>query len=296
MRRALLLPILFLVAGAETPGRAVLGDIELHYAEQGTGPTVVLVHGSLADYSYWALSGQLSQLSKEFRVVAYSRRFNYPNRNEYDGHHSAIVEAQDLAGFLDLLGAAPVHLVGHSYGAYTALIYALDHPQRVRSLVLAEAPILPWLPGIPGGEGITEDFMSAVWTPLGRTFAEQGDAAGLEHTSQWYFGGPLANAPPEWQVLFSRNVREWRALTLSPEAFPPVEEMRVRALQVPILLLSGGENAGGFNDLIDAHLEHLAPNAQRLVIPEASHEMFLDFPDQCAHALLEFFRSVPPGS
>lgn len=295
MRRALLLPILFLIVGAEAPNRALLGDTELHYAEQGTGPPVVLVHGSLADYSYWALSQQLGELSKEFRVIAYSRRFNYPNRNEYDGHHSALVEARDLAGFLEQLDAGPVHLVGHSYGAYTALIFALEHPDRVRSLVLAEAPILPWLAGIPGGEGIMEGFMSEVWTPLGHIFAEHGDAAGLEHTAQWYFGVSLADAPPEWQVLFSRNVREWRALALSPEAFPPVDEARVRALEVPILLLSGGKNAGGFNDLIDAHLKGLAPNAQRLIIPEASHEMFLDFPGQCAESMLEFFRSVPPG-
>jgi non-heme chloroperoxidase len=270
--------------------RSVVDGIELHYVAQGSGQPVVLIHGSLADYSYWQKSNQILHLAKQFRVIAYSRRYNYPNHNDPDGDHSAIVEAQDLAKLLASLELGPVHLAGHSYGAYTALIYSLEYPERVRSLVVAEPPILPWLPVIPGGEGIMEGFMAKVWEPMGRAFREQGDEAGLEFTAQWYFGVPFAQVQPAWQTLFSRNVREWRELALSPLAFPPVNDGRMRLLTVPLLILSGGKNAGGFNDLIYGHLERLAPNAQRVIIPDASHEMFLDFPDESARAMLEFFR------
>jgi non-heme chloroperoxidase len=211
-------------ADALAPASVRANGVDLHYVERGNGTPVLLVHGSLADYTYWA----------------YSRRYNYPNRNRRDTDHSAMVEANDLAGFLDQLGPEPVHLVGHSYGAYTALVYAMENPQRVRSLVLAEPPIISWLPDIPGGEGIYEDFIENVWKPLAQAFTEGGADAGLDFTARWYFGVPWQEVTPEWQTLFSRNAEEWHALAVSAHAFPKLAEQRVRALTVPTLLLSGG--------------------------------------------------------
>jgi non-heme chloroperoxidase len=288
----LALPLLGMTACSIQPKRVAIDGIELHYVEQGAGEPVILIHGSLADYSYWQDSSQLELLAKHYRVIAYSRRYNFPNRNEPNGPHSAAIEAADLAKLLERLKTGPVHLVGHSYGAYTALLYALDHPENVRSLTVAEPPVLPWLPNIAGGEGIMEGFMAKVWEPMGRTFLESGDEAGLERTAQWYFQLPFAEIEPLWQELFRRNAREWRSLTTSPQAFPPIDEARVRSLAMPFLILSGGKNAGGFNDLIDSHLQDLAPHAIRVVIPDASHEMFLDFPAASAAALLDFFRTA----
>jgi non-heme chloroperoxidase len=274
---------------ATSPERVEVRGVELHYTASGSGQVVVLVHGSLADLSYWEKAEQVAPLSERYRVIAYSRRYNHPNRNHVASNHSALVEAEDLASFIDRLGLETVHLVGHSYGAYTALIFALDHPHRVRSMVLAEPPILPWLPDIPGGSGIEEGFMSSVWQPLAAAFRDQGDDAGLDFTARWYFQRPFAEIEPQWQTLFRENVNEWHALAVSAQAFPQVDRKRVRALRVPTLLLSGGKNAGGFNDLIDGHLKELLPRAERIVVPQASHEMFLDFPDATARMLLEHF-------
>lgn len=275
---------------ALVPASIEVGGVQLHYVERGSGTPVVLVHGSLADYTYWQLSDQITLLSGQHRVIAYSRRYNHPNRNPRLTDHSPMVEAQDLAGFLDRLGTGPVHLVGHSYGAYTALVYALEHPERVRSLVLAEPPIISWLPDIPGGDGIFERFMERVWDPLAQAFADGGTRAGLDFTARWYFGVPWEEVTADWQVLFSRNVEEWHALAVSEHTFPKLEYDRVRALGVPTLLLSAGNNAGGFNDLVDGHLARLLPNSERVIMPNVSHEMFLDDRNASASAMLGFFR------
>jgi non-heme chloroperoxidase len=267
-----------------------LGEVELHYVIHGEGDPVVLIHGSLADYRYWLSSAQVAALADRHRVIAYSRRYNHPNRNTPSPGHSALVEARDLGLLLDRLGLEGVHLVGHSYGAYTALLFALERPEQVKSLVLAEPPILSWLPELDGGEGIQERFMENVWVPLREAFALGGDDGGLDFTARWYFGVPFGEVEPMWQGLFRDNVHEWRALAISPDAYPKIEDERLRALHVPTLLLSGGKNAGGFNDLIDGHLVKLLPAAQRIVIPEASHEMFLDFPEVTARAMGEFFQ------
>ena len=57
-------------------------------------------------------------------MIAYSRRYNYPNNNAEIPDHSAIVEARDLAALLDALKLERVHIVGYSYGALTALFFA----------------------------------------------------------------------------------------------------------------------------------------------------------------------------
>jgi non-heme chloroperoxidase len=273
---------------ALAPTSVLVDGVELHYVERGSGAPVVLVHGSLADYTYWELSDQIPLLAERHRVVAYSRRYNHPNRNPRGADHSPMVEARDLAGLLEQLGTGPVHLVGHSYGAYTALVYALDHPERVRSLVLAEPPIISWLPDVPGGEGIYEGFMAGVWEPLAQAFA-QGTHEGLDFTARWYFQVQWEEVEPEWQTLFRRNADEWHALAVSAHTFPKLDYDRVRALAVPTLLLSAGKNAGGFNDLVDGHLERLLPDVERVIIPDVSHEMFLDDRAASARAMLGFF-------
>lgn len=298
MRLRVLLSVLLLSActgsppapRAVAPLRMALDGLELHYVARGQGAPVVLVHGSLADYTYWENANQIAPLAEHYQVVAYSRRYNHPNRNQAGANHSPAVEAEDLARFLARLDPGPVHLVGHSYGAYTALLFALAHPDRVRSLVLAEPPILPWLPDIAGGEGMEEDFMSRVWRPLGAAFRDHGDEAGLEFTARWYFQKGFADVEPAWQTLFQNNVAEWRALAISPDTFPHVDYDRVRALRTPTLLLSVGKNAGGFNDLIDGRLQLLIPGAERVTIADASHEMFLDFPEASARTMLAFFQ------
>ncbi|PJI52324.1 hypothetical protein CTI14_44250 [Methylobacterium radiotolerans] len=46
--------------------------------------------------------------------------------------------AEDLAGLLDALGIRRAHVCGHALGGMAALHLALQHPDRVRSLVLVD--------------------------------------------------------------------------------------------------------------------------------------------------------------
>src|SRR5262245_2805333 len=121
--------------------KVTVGDgVELHYVERGKGVPVLFVHGTLGDYSVW--DGQLGSFAETYRAVAYSRRYNYPNTNRLRPKHSAVVEAEDLAALLKKLNLGKVHVVGHSYGAYTALFLAVKHPDLVRTLTLAEPPVV----------------------------------------------------------------------------------------------------------------------------------------------------------
>jgi pimeloyl-ACP methyl ester carboxylesterase len=82
MRRSALVPLVLLtVFAASFPagktGKISLNGVSFTYLEEGSGPPVVLVHGSVSDYREWHM--QMAPLARHYRVIAYSRRYHWPN-------------------------------------------------------------------------------------------------------------------------------------------------------------------------------------------------------------------------
>ena len=120
---------------------AAVGGIALAYREQGDGEPVVFVHGSASDLCSW--EQQLPAIGASYRAITYSRRYARPNPDIEPGADDQMLpHVDDLAGLLRVLDARPAHLVGHSWGAFICLLAAIRHPELVRSLVLAEPPVL----------------------------------------------------------------------------------------------------------------------------------------------------------
>ena len=88
------------------------------------------------------MGAQMDTFSKNHRVIAYSRRYAYPNKQVINdsADYTVTPHAKELAEFIKALNLEQVHLVGHSYGAFTALLATIDHPELVRSLTLGEPP------------------------------------------------------------------------------------------------------------------------------------------------------------
>ena len=74
-------------------------------------------------------------------MIAYSRRYNYPNTNKLQPNYSPLVDTEDLAVLIKKLDLGKVHVVGCSWGGRVALFFAAKHPELVRSLILQELPI-----------------------------------------------------------------------------------------------------------------------------------------------------------
>ena len=264
-----------------------VNGVQLHYLESGSGIPVVLIHGGLGDYREW--NSQIGRISNHYRMIAYSRRYNYPNDNaDILPDHSAIVEARDLAALLDALKLERVHIVGYSYGALTALFFATEHPERVRSLTLAEPPILGWLPEIPGGKAELDKFMETMWRPAGEAFRRDDPETALRIACDYFAGkGSYDQVPAEFRQSLVDNVREWKALTTSRDAFPMLQRDSVRNLKLPILLLTGEKTLAPLR-MINNALTQLLPNAEQVTIPGATHDMWIQDPERCGQATVNF--------
>src|SRR5678815_5312767 len=107
----------------EVKSISINGD-SIHYIDIGKGEPVVFVHGSLDDYRAW--QKQMDTFAKNHRIIAYSRRYAYPGNQVWNdsADYSVRIHANDLTTLIQSLKLGPVHLVGHSYGAYATLLTA----------------------------------------------------------------------------------------------------------------------------------------------------------------------------
>ena len=268
------------------------GRIELHYIEEGSGPPVVFVHGGLQDYRQWL--PQLDRFSTHYRVILYSRRYNYPNINRPIGTgHSALVDASDLAGLLLDLNVERAHLIGHSYGALGALFTALEYPHLVRSLVLAEPPVHRWLLDVPEHKHLFDEMMATVRDPVAEAF-KRGDSKTALQIMVEYFIGPntkFRRLPLSAQSMFNDNVGEWEALMTSRDAFPDIPRDRVRNLPIPLLLLTGDRTVPIHLAVNDEFAKLIAPD-RRVTFRGCGHNIWTDRQTECEEITLEFLSET----
>lgn len=108
--------------------------VELAHKLAGDGPPLVVLHGLFGSSSNWR--GIARQLEPHYQVCLVDLR-NHGGSPQAPGMSYPEL-ANDVLGLVDRLGFAHFHLLGHSMGGKTAMRFALDHPGRLHSLMVAD--------------------------------------------------------------------------------------------------------------------------------------------------------------
>src|SRR4029450_3579230 len=109
------------------------GAVRTWYDEHGDGEPLVLLHGGLVDARFFAPN--LGPLAERFHVYTPERR-GHGHTPDVEGPITYQVMADDTIAFLDQVVGAPADLVGHSDGAFVALLVAMQRPDLVHRLVM----------------------------------------------------------------------------------------------------------------------------------------------------------------
>lgn len=116
-------------------GRIAVRDTELYVDVEGQGPPVLVMHGGLG-VDHTCFRPWLDPLGDTASLIYYDHRGNgrsaRPPLDEFD-HDTWVEDADALRA---AMGHEKVVVLGHSYGGFLALRYALAHPDRVRGLIL----------------------------------------------------------------------------------------------------------------------------------------------------------------
>lgn len=243
--------------------------------------------------------------AERFRVIAYSQRYHWPNEPIPEtGEYTMGEQLDDLEALIRSLDAAPAHLVGNSYGAFLCLLLAIRDASLVRTLVLAEPPVLTlYVSNGPTPLELLKLLVTRPRTVVGivrlgamgidpaTQFFQQGDLeAGLRTFVDAVLGSGAYDRLPERQKeQIQDNVESLKAELLGP-GFLPLDGEQVQRVQEPTLLVTGEESVGLFRRLID-RLDELLPDSERTEIPAASHIMHEENATAFNDAVLRFIET-----
>jgi pimeloyl-ACP methyl ester carboxylesterase len=250
------------------------------FAVSGSGPALVLVHGTAATHSRW--SALLPLLEAHFTLVAMDRR----GRGESGDRLPYAIdrECEDITAVIAEQGT-PVLLFGHSFGAICAL-EAEIRTGGVAGLALYEPPIF-------GGKGARPDVLTRIEALLAA-----GDREGVVTTFMRDIVGISADQFVRFRASPAFPARLAAAHTLPREvkaanAYVPSAE-RIGGVSVPVLLLLGAESPPLVRD-INAMLERYLPDANTVTMARQQHMAMDTAPEMVAAAMIDFWRNRVAG-
>ncbi len=253
---------------------ADVNGVSMYYEAHGAGDPLVLLHGGLGSVEMFtglrpALGEGRRAIAVDFQCHGRTADIDRPLRDEY--------LADDVAALIDQLGAAPADVLGYSLGAGVALRLAIQHPARVRRLVLVSTPFRR--------DGNFPEVLAAM------------DAMGPEHAE------PMKQSPA--YALYERiapNPDDWTTLVAKTAELLKVDfdwSEEVAALALPVMLVFADADSvrpahvAEFYGLLGGGLRDAGwdmsyrPVARLAVIPGATHYDILESP-VLAPAVLPF--------
>lgn len=250
---------------------ATVNGTRLHYIVQGAVRPVVFVHGNPGSAQDWM--AVFSPLASRHRVIAFDRPGHGRSQRPKHGDATIEVQARLLHDALAQLRIDRPILVGHSWGAALALVYAITYPRDVAGLVVVapavyeshDSSFLTGLPSVP----VIGDAANYVLTPLIGASVVRGElkkAFSPDPVPKNYLKSVLS----EWT-----KPSKVRAYALDDDLFnPSVKKFspRYTEIEVPVSILAGDA------DLIvpekDAvRLHEALPKSRLVVLPRTGHQI-----------------------
>jgi len=260
--------------------RVRANGIVMNYEVVGQGECLALVHGAGDSLHMWY--EQAPVLSRRFRVLTYDvRGFGETELPESEVGLGVLTE--DLHRLLRALAVDGAFVLGYSMGGRIALQLALDHPDVVRALILANSAVGATPPAPEAVERRKSLF----------ALLERGDleAVAEQMTASSFSPGLMERDPARFQRYKAiklqndprRFARVWGALATAP---PP----ELGRLSCPVLVIAGERDS--FLTLDAARAAHAAiPNSRLEVLP-TGHAAAIEAPADFNRIVEEFLAGA----
>ncbi len=286
--------------------------VNLHYKDQGNGPAILLMQGTLGDLADW--DGWAETLSKRYRVL----RFDMPafglSGQLRSGNYSADRMLSLIDAFMDQMGVERFAIAGTSYGGLVAFRYAATRTDRIAALILANSA------GVEYGKRPAQIATSSLPTPLSGAATVPAPAssyvaaAGEQRAN--IFNDPVITAADievnlrhvltnqalvtpqmvERKLAFTNMRGRLEESLAGRKLYERGDPLRVLArVRAPTLVLWGAGNKALDPKTADAFVAALknACSAERIVYNDAGHLLIVDKAAQSAADAMAFLDKLP---
>jgi pimeloyl-ACP methyl ester carboxylesterase len=242
---------------------------KFQFIEEGEGPILLLLHGLFGALSNW--STVLDVFSKKYKVVIPLMpiyQMSLPKTN-VDGLSDFIHE------FVEFKKYPPATLLGNSLGGHVGLVYALDHPEHVHSMVLT------------GSSGLYENAM-------GGSFPKRKDYNYIKAKTEYTFYDPKT-ATKElvdevYEIVNSRN-KGLRIVMMAKSAIRHNLGKEINNITVPVCLIWGRNDNITPPEVAD-EFHTLLPNSELHFIDKCGHAPMMEKPEEFNKILDGFLDKI----
>jgi len=255
-------------------GIAEVNRTSLFYEIMGEGHPIILIHGGLLDSRMW--DGQFNKFANNYRVIRYDIR-GHGRSALPKGKYSHVKDLESLFKFLNIESA---HIIGLSLGGTIAIDFALEHPEKVSSLILVSST--------PMGFRIDNQELTK------KTLAiyEAANNHRIHEAVEMWLNHPVfvtikSRLRRKVQQMLTENLKSW----VLPKdnmtwASPPAAE-RLSQIKTSTLIIVGGQDVPDIKAAAGL-LENGIGIAIKMVIADAGHHINIEKPRQFNSIVLDF--------
>ncbi|HON29348.1 MAG TPA: alpha/beta hydrolase [Mesotoga infera] len=253
----------------------------LYYEVHGSSenPTIVMLSGIMMSCTSWYIF--LDKLTRNLRVVLIDLRDQ--GKSSYESEQYDIsLHVKDLEHLFNSLKFDKFHLYGISYGAQVAMLYTIEYPARVKSLLLFNAPprTTPYIAQV--GEA---------WKEAAKSYdGEKFFTLGIPYAYSYSFYNKSLPWLKERQKMFKQLLtREWFdgfiRLASTNEDFSVIGKLS--EIKCPVLLVGSDKDMITPLDEMELIKKEI-PQAEFLIIKDSGHASIIEKPEEFVTAVTGF--------
>lgn len=268
----------------------------LYYDVRGEGRPLLLIHGAWASHKWWRW--QAPELSRYYQVLSLDVR-GHGQSSPLQRAYSVDGFTRDLEIFLQKVGIEEAALVGWSMGGMISMQYCLNHPSKVKALVLiatrghrnpyfklkvlfqllqARLSLMMNFTSPRKYDRTAHRFPDENRDRLKREVSNMLSPTAPKQVFDWVMA-ELTNNPRENYLEVARSIWNWEAGD------------ELTRINVPTLIMAG-EKDSWIPSLFSNRLHSTIPNSRLVIVENAGHYLSLERPEVVNAEIIKFLKGL----
>lgn len=242
---------------------------KFRFIEEGQGEPLILLHGLFGELSNF--EEQVSYFRRHYKVV-----LPLLPLLDLDLLHTTVGGLEKyVQKFIELREYQDIHLLGNSLGGHVALLHALKHPEKLKSLILT------------GSSGLFENGM-------GDSYPKRGDYEYIKRKTALTFYDPAIATKElvdEVYAITSNRMNVIKIIALAKSAIRNNLGEEISQIQTPTLLI-WGNNDTVTPPFVGKEFQRLIPNSELHFIDKCGHAPMMEVPGEFNEILEKFLTKL----